>query len=168
MRELCGNDPADRLLRTAGVLERRIFPGTTVYPDSFTSFTAPEYAALRVMLAQASAVTVTLCMKGRAGAGAQFDSMRDTVRRLERLCADVGTDSCDSVLPDDGCTAASELRILGDGLWRFGIQPEARLIPTKTAGGQYVRSPPARCTAKPAPPHCISESCGMRGFRMGR
>ncbi len=92
-----------------------LFPGTTVYLDSFTSFTAPEYAALRVMLAQASAVTVTLCMKGRAGAGAQFDSMRDTVRRLERLCADVGTDSCDSVLPDDGCTAASELRIRGTG-----------------------------------------------------
>ena len=136
LRELCGNDPADRLLRTAGVLEREdFFRGTTVYLDSFTSFTAPEYAALRVMLAQASAVTLTLCMKGRAGAGAQFDSMRDTVRRLERLCADVGTDSCDSVLPDDGCTAASELRILGDGLWRFGIQPEARLIPDEDRRG---------------------------------
>lgn len=136
LRELCGNNPADRLLRTAGVLEREdFFRGAMVYLDSFTSFTAPEYAVLRVMLAQASAVTVTLCMKGRDGDGAQFDSLRDTVRRLERLCADTGVRVRDEVLPDAVPDTAPELHILGDELWRFGIRPEECRLPDEACRG---------------------------------
>ena len=136
LRDLCGNDPTDRLLRTAEILDREhFFCNSTIYVDSFTSFTAPEYAMLHAMFAQASSVTVTLCMKGRNAVGAHFDSMRDTVDKLERLAVDSGVGYRESILEDDDSRASSELFILGSDLWNFGLRPDDRKLPEESGRG---------------------------------
>ena len=62
--EACfGSDPADKLLRMAGLLsEHSYFQNCNLYVDSFTDFTAQEYAVLEQILRQADTVTVSLCM----------------------------------------------------------------------------------------------------------
>lgn len=127
--ELCGDDPSDRLLRTATVLQREhFFTHATIYLDSFTSFTAQEYAILRVMLADADRVTVTLSLDGRRNTDTHMESLRGTVRRLDRLCDELGQPTEDCLLTHTHRTAAPELQILERDLWRFGLSREARQI----------------------------------------
>lgn len=134
--ELCGDDPADRLLRTATVLSKKdFFEGASIYLDSFTSFTAQEYALLRVMLAQAEQVTVALCLNGRNDTDAHMDSLRDTVKHIDTLCERLGVHTSDRLLSDVHRTAAPELRILERDLWRLGMSREARQdVPEEARG----------------------------------
>ena len=134
--QVYGENPADRLLRAAEQIERHdFFKGSVVYIDSFTSFTAQEYAILRPIIRQASSVTVTIGCGGRFPAEPQFESMKDTVHRLTELCKDAGADFEDVVLEGSHRTAAPELMALERELWAFGLTPEKRSIPCEEERG---------------------------------
>ena len=125
-----GENPAERLIRAAEQIERHgFFDNAVVYIDSFTSFTAQEYAILRPIIEQAADVTVTFGCEGRYPAEPQFESMRDTVQRLTRLCEDAGVEFLDVVLSGSHRTAAFELIALERELWAFGMNPDQRVIP---------------------------------------
>lgn len=144
LTELCGDDPADRLLRTATVLSREgFFAGSTVYLDSFTSFTAQEYAILEVMLTQASEVTVSLCLNGRNDSDAHMDSLRSTVRHIDRQCERLGVRVAEKTLSELHRTTAPELRILERDLWRLGLSKDARqTVPEQERGAVRLISAP--------------------------
>ena len=122
LSEVYGENPADRMIRTAEKIERHnFFSGASVYIDSFTSFTMQEYAILRALLAQAKDVTITMGCGGRYERQPQFESMKDTVRRLTRLCDDLGRDYEDVVLSDTHRRASPALIKLEQELWDFEL-----------------------------------------------
>lgn len=134
--QVYGENPADRLLRAAEQIEKHtFFAGSSVYIDSFTSFTAQEYAILRPILKQANHVTITFGCEGRYPAEPQFESMKDTVRRLTRLCEDAGLAFSDTVLENSYRTAVPELLALERELWAFGITSGQRAIPAEEERG---------------------------------
>lgn len=136
LEDVCGENPTDRLMRTAGQLcTHEIFKGAHVFIDGFTSFTAQEYAVLRAILPQAGDVTLTLCADDRQMKHVRFDSIRDTVNRLTRLCEDAGCEWEDEVLTEVRRTDSAELRALGDELWSFGLLPEERVNPPEEERG---------------------------------
>lgn len=130
LSQVYGENPADRLLRAAEQIEEHdFFKGSIVYVDSFTSFTAQEYAVLRGIIRQAAKVTVTVGCGGRFPSEPQFESMKDTVRRLTRICEDNGKPYRDEVLEESHRAAAKELLTLDRKLWAFDTLPEQREIP---------------------------------------
>ncbi len=137
--EICGQNPADRLLKAAHqVEEHKVFRGAHIYIDSFTSFTAQEYALLRPLLAQADDITVALCADRRDGHEIQFDTVYDTLRRLTKLADDVGLGNDqqqDILLHTIHRTGAVELTELGQSLWRFELTPETRTVIPKEERG---------------------------------
>ena len=120
--EVYGENPADRMIRTAEQIDRHdFFTGASVYIDSFTSFTMQEYEILRPLLAQAHDVTITLGCSSRYETQPQFESMKDTVRRLTRLCDDLGIPYEDTVLDGTHRAAAPALIKLEQELWDFEL-----------------------------------------------
>ena len=136
LTEVYGEDPSDRLLRAADQLAKHdFFADSYVFLDSFTSFTVQEYALLREILRQAREVTVTFGCGGRYDSQPQFDSMKDAVRRLTRLCEDLGLETEDVTLTGSHRTVAPELRLLESSLWSFDVTPETRPeIPAEERG----------------------------------
>ena len=125
LNEVYGENPSDRMLRAAEKIDAHgFFEGASVYIDSFTSFTMQEYAILRPLVVQARDVTVTLGCGGRFESQPQFESMKDTVRRLTRLCEDAGKDYEDVVLEGSHRKAAPALVKLERELWDFELTRE--------------------------------------------
>ena len=86
IEECFGSDPADKLLRLSALLQKhRYFENCNVYIDSFTSFTAPEYAILLQILRQASCVTVSLCTDETNSKLPHFLPVSDTARQLMHI-----------------------------------------------------------------------------------
>ncbi|MBR6782832.1 MAG: PD-(D/E)XK nuclease family protein [Clostridia bacterium] len=122
LSEVYGENPADRMLRAAEKIEKHdFFSGASVYIDSFTSFTMQEYAILRPLLEQANDVTITMGCSGRYESQPQFESMKDTVQRLTRLCDDLGRDYEDIVLNNLHRKASPALIKLEQELWNFEL-----------------------------------------------
>ena len=131
-----GENPADRLLRAAEQIEDHdFFAGSAVYIDSFTSFTAQEYAILGAIMRQAKDVTVTFGCESRFPSEPQFASVKDTIQRLTRLCEDAGEAFEDVVLDGSHRTAAPELLALERELWAFGLTPDGRFVPDEEDRG---------------------------------
>ena len=127
--EVCGQNPADRLIRAAEqVREHGFFNGARVYLDSFNGFTAQEFALLKPLFSQADEVTVALCVDGRQGHEVHFETVYDTLRRLTKLATEVGQAYCDEVFDTVYRTHSVELSELERSLWRFDLQPEARAV----------------------------------------
>ena len=134
--EVYGENPADRMLRAAEQIEAfEYFKGATVYIDSFTSFTAQEYAILRPLLRQAARVTVTFACGGRYESEPQFESMKDAVSRLTRLCEDGGVDFEDTILKGCYRSMAEELIALEQELWAFDLTPDKLALPAEADRG---------------------------------
>ena len=134
--EVYGENPSDRLLRAAAQIEEHgFFEGATVYIDSFSSFTAQEYAILRHMVRQATNMTVTFCCGGRYESEPQFESVKDAVHRMTRICEDAGVPFEDEIL--QGCyrSMAMELIALEQELWAFDLTPDALAIPPEDQRG---------------------------------
>lgn len=122
-----GADPSDKLLRMASLLDdHAYFEGCNIYIDSFTSFTAQEYAVLRQLLRQAECVTVTLCVDSLHSKLPQFESTLETARRLLKLAseADVKTERILLEARPDRRPAA--LAALERDIWRFDLPTNAR------------------------------------------
>ena len=122
LSEVYGENPADRMLRTAEKIEKHdFFLGASVYIDSFTSFTMQEYAILRPLLEQADDVTITMGCGSRFEIQPQFESMKDTVHRLTRLCDDLGREYEDVSLSGTHRKAAPALIKLEQEIWDFEL-----------------------------------------------
>ena len=117
-------DTVDRL---AKLLETHdFFGGARVYIDSFTGFTAPEYAVLRAILRQASEVTVTLSADREDSRNPAFLGVCDTARRLRLLCEREHIPVEVVTLTENYRTDSPELRLLERGLWDFTITAQTR------------------------------------------
>ncbi len=127
IREIYGDDPADRMIRAVAKMEEHgLFGNSVVYVDSFSSFTAQEYAVLNTIIRQADDVTFTVGMAHRNVHEAQFDSLEDTVLKLTRMCEDARKSYEDTVLTKSCRTKESELLSLERNLWAFDLTPERR------------------------------------------
>ncbi len=127
--EVCGQNPADRLLRAAEQIRKHgFFKGAKVYLDSFNGFTAQEFAVIKPLFDQADEVTITLCMDRRDGYEAHFETVYDTLRRLTKLADDEGCAHEDTVLETVRRTTSAELCELGRSLWRFDLSKDARAV----------------------------------------
>ena len=125
-----GTDGSDELTRLAALLERNdYFSGSHIYIDSFTSFTAEEYAVLRHLLRQAADVTVTLACDALNSSDPSVESICDTANRLIRLSNRENVPVKLEQLTKNHRTDAPELRILERDLWNLSLTPEQRVIP---------------------------------------
>ena len=137
LSEVYGENPADRLLRAADQIEKHgFFENAVVFVDSFTSFTMQEYAVLRPMLMQSREVTVTFDCAGRYDPQPQFESMKDAVRRLTRLCEDVGADYADETVEPVASPNLTEIAALESHLWNFGYLPKEDDLPAAEHRGE--------------------------------
>ncbi len=124
VEDLCGQDPADRLLRSCELAKKhKAFSDTVIFLDSFTSFTSQEYQMIAVMLSQAEQVTVTLGIDKPLTPLPHFDSIKDTYRRLNGLSGVIGSERMVTQLPRPAAT--SELELLEQELWDFSAEPHA-------------------------------------------
>ncbi len=136
LSEVYGENPGDRLTKAARQIEEHgFFQNSLVYIDSFTSFTAQEYAILQAILTQAHDVTVSFGCAGRQDSEPQFESMRDAIRRITRFCQDARQDYEDICLSDMYRTAAPELLALEQELWAFDLTPDKRILPPEPERG---------------------------------
>ncbi len=125
--QYCGIGISDRQIKAAQILEQNtFFEGCNVYIDSFTSFTAPEYAFLREILRQADGLTVTLCTDQLFSRQLHFESISYTAQRLIRLAKDLGAEIVQTGVRPNGSDKPAELGILERGLWNFGLTKQTR------------------------------------------
>ena len=118
--ETLGENPADRMLRAAAQIEEHdFFADAVIFIDSFTSFTAQEYAILRPMIEDAHEVTLTVGCSNRHDREPQFESLLDTVRHITRICEDAGKPYEDVVLTDDHRHVPLELSLLEKAIWNY-------------------------------------------------
>lgn len=128
--ESLGAGVSERLLRLAELLrEHDWLAGAQIYIDSFTSFTAPEYAVLRELLRQAAGVTVALCTDGPDCRMMHFEGVNRTARRLLRMAEEAGLPAECRLLPPSSAGKPAALRILERELWDFGLTAAARTFP---------------------------------------
>ncbi len=136
LTEVYGENPADRLLRAAEKIDRHgFFKGAHIFVDSFSSFTAQEMEVLRLMARQAEALTVSFDAESRYDPAPQFESVKDTVRRLTRICSDAGREPEDVCLRGSHRTASPELLALEEQLWAFDLTPDKRVLPPEEQRG---------------------------------
>ena len=127
LEEVFRGDPADKLERFAKLLERHaFFEGCNVYIDSFTSFTAPEYAIITAMLKQAQNVTVTLCADAPRSTLPHFQSIMNTKLRLFDCARSSGSEIETRTLPQRQNGKPTELQVLSEDLWNFAITEKCR------------------------------------------
>lgn len=132
--EIFDGSTADEIERLALLLaDHDYFKDTHFYLDSFTGFSAAEYAVLEQILRQAKEVTVTLCCDCESSVNPAFDSITDTVNRLRGICQRLHIPVEAQTLSDNRRTQSEELKHLGSSLWAFSqttqqksLQPEAR------------------------------------------
>ncbi|MBR7098633.1 MAG: hypothetical protein IKC59_04390, partial [Clostridia bacterium] len=122
-----GNDPSDKLSRMEKLLEEHnYFHGCHVYVDSFTSFTAQEYAVLSRILRQAESLTVTLCTDSLTSKLPQFESTVETAKRLQKLASNANViPDCKKLFPKQGSKKAA-LEALEKSIWTFDLPADAR------------------------------------------
>ncbi len=124
VEEICGNNPADRLLRAAEqVRKHRYFENAVIYVDSFTSFTAQEYTLLSLMISQAAQVHLTLGLDDPMNHEPQFDSLRETYRRLSGMVIALGVEK--KITRLTRAADGSELGLLERTLWDFSAAPHS-------------------------------------------
>ena len=156
--EVYGENPADRMLRAAEQIDKHgFFKGARVYIDSFTSFTMQEYAILRPLFEQACEVTVSFGCGGRYEHQPQFESMKDAIRRLTRICEDAGCDYEDIVLDGSHRKASPALIKLEGELWDFELPRDemAAVTPEETARIRAVVCPTLYDEAQAAALHIL-------------
>ncbi len=95
----------------------RFFAGKRVYIDSFTSFTAAEYAVIEQIFDQADEVTVALACESPDCGLVVCESICDTAKRLEKLAERLGIKTERLYLTGNFRAQNSELASLVTDLW---------------------------------------------------
>ncbi len=125
VEELCGNNPADRLLRACEIAEKHaFFRDMTVFVDSFTSFTAQEYQMLSTIMTASEELTISLGLDDPSTTLPHFDSLKDTYRRLNGLARKFDIDR--RVLKLEKAEATDALSFLEANLWDYSASPAKR------------------------------------------
>lgn len=124
--DLFGTDPSDKLARMAKLLqENKYFQNCHLYIDSFTSFTAQEYAVLQEILKQASLVTVALCADSFSSRLPHFESVMRTAKRLNKLALQVNIPIEKIELPAKDAEKPAALVKIERDIWRFDAKHSA-------------------------------------------
>ncbi|MBQ2734612.1 MAG: exodeoxyribonuclease V subunit gamma, partial [Clostridia bacterium] len=122
-----GTDPADKFIRMAELLrEHRYFENCRMYIDSFTSFTAQEYAVLREILKQADGVTISLCTDDLHSELPHFESVTETGKRLCKMASGLGIRTEKVQLSIRAAAKPRALSVLERDLWRFDLPRHAK------------------------------------------
>jgi len=136
LSQVCDGAEGDELTRLCEVLKHHnYFAGGNVYIDSFTSFTAEEYAVLRAMLRQADNVFITLGTDDHLKDQPSQDSVEDTCRRLIQLGAREGVDVQRHVLTENHRCHSAELRLLERNLWNLSLTQDSIVLPDEQDRG---------------------------------
>ena len=120
--EICGHNPADRLIRATNTARKQdYFRGKYLFFDSFSSYTYQEYAMMTEAMTEAEEMTVTLGFDDPFCEEPQFDSLKETYRRLNGIASSQGIQRCVEKLQrsDD----QTELGVLESSLWNFQKSP---------------------------------------------
>ncbi|MBR5798200.1 MAG: PD-(D/E)XK nuclease family protein, partial [Clostridia bacterium] len=112
-----------------------VFANYNVYVDSFTSFTAEEYAVLRAMLRKAYNVVVTLGMDEHLLEQPSHSSIEDTRRRLTMLAMRDNVTVQYHGLTDNLRARSPELRLLERNLWNLSLTQDTLEIPDEQDRG---------------------------------
>lgn len=128
-----GKSMPDRFFQLAKTLEKHdYFSGANLYIDSFTSFTAPEYAVLTALIRQCASVTVGLCMDTYPSSSIQFRCVNETAKRLQKCANKADSPTKRIILTNEKNCRPQALRVLERDLWRFDLTKENReQIPEK-------------------------------------
>ena len=123
-RERChraaGLDPSERLTLLAEKLRAApLLAGVSVYLDSFTSFTYPEYEILRELMRGEESVTAALCLDRPFSKAPHFASVAETAGRLIRIANETGSPVRQTLLPARHGGRPRSLERLGDAIWNF-------------------------------------------------
>ena len=123
-RERChaasGLDPSERLSLLAESLRKSPLPADlSVYFDSFTSFTYPEYEILTELLRGGNTVTAALCIDRPFSDAPHLAAVSETAGRLIRLAAGAGCDVRRILIPQVSGTRPAALETLGARIWDF-------------------------------------------------
>ncbi|MBE6693245.1 MAG: hypothetical protein E7589_00570 [Ruminococcaceae bacterium] len=122
LKGIYGENPADRLtLAAEQIRENEFFRDTTVFVDSFTSFTAQEYDILRSALFDADELCVALCADKEGSDAVHFLSTLDTKKRLCKIAAEYSESVEIKHLDGNVRTQSRELRALEENLWNFKL-----------------------------------------------
>ncbi len=127
VEDMCGKDPADRLLRACETVRKHgYFKNAVIFVDSFISFTAQEYAMLSLMMAQSDRTVVTLGIEDPLTKLPQFESLRDTYTRLGGLAAKHSVER--RVTRLIRIATNDEISRLEETLWDFSAPPFEPLV----------------------------------------
>ena len=133
MRSRQGPDAPDRLIKAAEMLEQnRYFEGCSIYIDSFTSFTAPEFTLITELLRQAESLTVTLCTDSLDSKMMHFEGICETAQRLKALANRIDSPITLKKLPRPLSPKPSRLQILERDLWDFRLTKHNLTMPDPT------------------------------------
>ena len=129
LSEAYDGEAYDEVSQLAHLLdEHDYFAGGNVYIDSFTSFTAEEYAVLRALLRQANEVTVTLCLDGTLKHQPSQDSLQETFDRLLRLCNRDSVEYNVHTLTENHRAQSAELACLERNFWNLSMTETTRPV----------------------------------------
>ncbi len=113
------DDKENDLAKLCDILKKhKFFKGKRVFIDSFTSFTAPEYAVLEQIFSQADEVTVALGCDSPSSTLICFESICDTAKRLASLAERLGRPTDRVYLTGNFRAQNAEIASLSVDVWR--------------------------------------------------
>ena len=111
------SDVSDDLTKLADTLkEHDFFKGVNVYIDSFTSFTAQEYAVIKEIFRSAANVTVALTLDSVASVQIHYESTLDTSMRLSSIAGELSLKKIEEKLTSHS-TKADAINEISTSLW---------------------------------------------------
>lgn len=111
------SDVSDDLTSLAQILkDADFFNGVNVYIDSFTSFTAQEYAVIEEIFRSAKNTTVTLTLDSAATTQIHYESTADTAFRLQSIASELSIPTVEEKLPHTS-TKAPAINAIASSLW---------------------------------------------------
>lgn len=115
-----GENPSDRLTFAAKqICDNEFFRDTTVFVDSFTSFTAQEYEILRHAITDADDVHISLCADSNDVNAVHFLSTVNTKKRLTDIASEFSVEVQTDYHTANVRTGSRELQLLEEQLWNF-------------------------------------------------
>lgn len=115
------DDKSVDLVKLESVLKKNgFFSGSSVYIDSFTSFTSPELAIIKQIFRQADDVYITLGCESPDCGLICCESVCETAKKLKELASSVGKEFTETKLYHSHRAKNSELQALTTDFWRSG------------------------------------------------
>lgn len=112
-------DPSDKLLRLAQTVSKSsVGSGGAIYLDGFTDFTGAEQQVIKALAAKGAELTVCLTCDGADSENEHFAPAAAAARGLLSMGEEKGIKT-QVIMAQGDADKAPELRVLGEGLFRF-------------------------------------------------